>query len=360
MTPTEIQRPMPARGRILTGDRPTGRLHLGHLVGSLTNRVRLQRDFDTILIVADLHMLTTRPERADIDLILDRARGLVLDYLACGVDPDLTTIFLQSGVPEVYELNTLFQNLITVGRLNRLPSLRDMAGVHGAAMSYGLMGYPVLQAADILLPRADLVPVGKDNLAHVEIAREIARRFNKLYGEVFPEPRALLGEVPTLMGTDGQGKMSKSAGNAIFLSDDPALVRRKVRAMFTDPRRVHADIPGQVEGNPVFDLHRAFNADLDELRDLEERYLRGAVGDGEVKDRLVAALDLTMGPIRARMAAFEAQPGLIDQILLDGTERVRALAAETMKEVRAAMGLDRALVRLRRASERRARRQGAG
>src|SRR5690625_3337032 len=173
------------RKRILTGDRPTGRLHLGHLVGSLQNRVKLQDEYETILIVADLHMLTTRPTRADIEQITENARGLILDYLAAGIDPEKTVMYLQSAIPEVYELNTLIQNLVTVNRLSRLPSLKDMARnaqMDEESFTYGLLGYPVLQAADILLPRAHLVPVGRDNLAHVEITREIARRFNHLYG----------------------------------------------------------------------------------------------------------------------------------------------------------------------------------
>ncbi len=182
---------------------------------------------------------------------------MVIDYMACGIDPNLVTIYLQSAVHEIYELNTIFQNLVTVPRLERLPSLKDMARAAGKdEMPYGLLGYPVLQAADILIPRANLVPVGKDNLAHVEITREIARRFNNFYGEVFPVPDALVPEMGTLVGTDGQAKMSKSLGNAIMLSDDAKTVRKKVFSMYTDPNRISADIPGTVEGNPVFHLPR--------------------------------------------------------------------------------------------------------
>src|SRR5699024_11076864 len=188
----------------------------------------------SILIVADLHMLTTRPTREDIEQITENARGLILDYLAAGIDPDKTVMYLQSAIPEVYELNTLIQNLVTVNRLSRLPSLKDMARnakMDDESFPYGLLGYPVLQAADILLPRANLVPVGRDNLAHVEITREIARRFNHLYGEVFPEPEAMVGDIPSLIGTDGKGKMSKSGGNAIMLSDDAKTVARQVRGL---------------------------------------------------------------------------------------------------------------------------------
>jgi tryptophanyl-tRNA synthetase len=346
----------PARKRILTGDRPTGKLHLGHLLGSLVNRVKLQHEYETILIVADLHMLTTKPTAADIELITENARQMVLDYLAAGIDPSVTTIYLQSAIPEIYELNTIFQNLVTVNRLERLPSIKDMArnaDLDDELLPYGLLGYPVLQAADILLPRAHVVPIGKDNLAHIEITREIARRFNHLYGEVFPEPDALLGEVPTLVGTDNKGKMSKSAGNAIFLSDDAATVAKKVRGMYTDPNRVHANVPGTVEGNPVFAYHDLFNTDTAEVDDLKERYRAGTVGDGEVKDKLTRALNEYLDPMRARRAAFENDTGLVDEILWDGTQRMRAHAQETMREVRSAMGLDKALKRMRRAVEKR-------
>lgn len=345
-----------AKKRILTGDRPTGRLHLGHLVGSLNNRVKLQNDYETILIVADLHMLTTRPSRSDIEEITDNARGLVLDYLAAGIDPEKTTIYLQSGVPEVYELNTLFQNLVTVNRLSRLPSLKDMArnaNMDEESFTYGLLGYPVLQAADILLPRAHLVPVGRDNLAHVEITREIARRFNHLYGDVFPEPEALVGDIPSLIGTDGKGKMSKSGGNAIMLSDDAKTVAKKVRGMFTDPNRIRADVPGNVEGNPVFEFHDAFNSNKAEVEELKERYRKGTVGDGEVKEKLEIALEETMEPIRERMTHFESQKGLVDEILYNGTLKMREIAADTMRNVRSAMGLDSTVKRMRRSVERR-------
>jgi tryptophanyl-tRNA synthetase len=345
--------------RLLTGDRPTGRLHLGHYVGSLKKRVELQDKYETYLLVADLHMLTTRLEKADIQAVLDNARGMVLDHLACGIDPAKVTIYLQSAVPEVYELNLICEMLVTVNRLSRLPSLKDMArAAHITEMPFGLLGYPVLQAADILLPKAHIVPVGKDNAAHVEITREIAGRFNRLYGEVFPEPELLLGDVPTLVGTDGKQKMSKSLDNAIFLSDDAATVERKIRATFTDPKRVHADIPGTVEGNPVFIYHDAFNDDLAEVADLKERYQRGGVGDAEVKAKLTVALNRFLAPIRERYARYGKDPALVDGILLDGTEKMREVAKATMKEVRSAMGIGSAWNRLRKAAERRAKKGG--
>jgi tryptophanyl-tRNA synthetase len=330
------------RKRVLTGDRPTGPLHLGHYVGSLANRLRLQEECECFFIVADLHTLTTRPEKQAVRDIGANVREIVLDYLAVGIDPERSAIFLQSAVAETYELNLFFEMLVHVPRLERIPSLKEMArAANLEAFPFGLLGYPVLQAADILLPRADLVPVGKDNEAHVEVAREIARRFNHLYGEVFPVPESLIGDVPTLVGTDGQARMSKSLGNAIFLSDDAATVQRKVMRMYTDPRRVHADVPGAVDDNPVFLYHRAFNPDVQEVAQLEARYRSGAVGDVEVKDRLVRALNAFLEPLRERRKDFAAQAGLVERVLADGTRRARREAAETMSLVHDAMGLYR-------------------
>ncbi|MGC9313638.1 MAG: tryptophan--tRNA ligase, partial [Sediminispirochaetaceae bacterium] len=239
------------RPRILTGDRPTGKLHLGHYVGSIANRVKFQEKYECFFIIADLHMLTTKPGKEDIENITINSKEMVLDYLACGIDPEKSRIYLQSAVHEVYEMNLIFEMLVTVPRLQRLPSIKDMANSANLnEIPFGLLGYPVLQAADILMPRANLVPVGKDNESHVELTREIARRFNNLYGEVFPIPDVMVGDVPTLVGTDGNAKMSKSLSNAIFISDDSKTVEKKVRGMYTDPNRIRADIPGKVEGNP--------------------------------------------------------------------------------------------------------------
>lgn len=333
---------MTTKKRILTGDRPTGKLHLGHYVGSLQNRVALQDSYECFFIIADLHVLTTRPTREDIAAIPQNIRDLVLDHLAVGIDPNKVTFYVQSAVKEIYQLNLIFEMLVTVPRLTRLPSIKDMArnaNIDEEQLPFGLLGYPVLQAGDILMPRAHLVPVGKDNEAHVEITREIARRFNFLYGEVFPEPEALVPEVGTLPGIDGQGKMSKSAGNAIFLSDDAKTVEQKVRGMYTDPNRIRADIPGRVEGNPVFAYHDAFNPDLDEVNDLKLRYRQGRVGDVEVKRKLIAALEAFLAPIRERRAHYEANPSLVDEIIAAGNERTRAVARETVQLMEAAMGL---------------------
>lgn len=348
--------------RILTGDRPTGRLHLGHYVGSLMNRVELQDNYDTILLIADLHMLTTKPNREDIAQISDNVRGMVLDYLAAGIDPEKVTIYLQSAVHETCELNLIFEMLVTVNRLSRLPSIKDMARaahISDEEMPFGLLGYPVLQAADILLPRAHLVPVGKDNESHVEITREIARRFNTLYGEVFPVPDVIVGDVPTLVGTDGQSKMSKSIGNCIYLSDDEATVNKKVRGMYTDPKRVRADIPGTVEGNPVFTYHDTFNPDTAEVTDLKARYREGRVGDVEVKEKLAGAINAVLAPMRERYALYEADAGFVDSVIVRGTERMRMIARDTLKEVRKKMGLTSAWNRIARAAERRAKRMNS-
>ena len=340
------------RKRILTGDRPTGKLHIGHYVGSLQNRVRLQDEYECFFIVADLHTLTTKPEKEHIEELADNVRSAVLDYLACGIDPQKSVIYLQSAVPEVCELAILFDNLITVPRLSRVPSLKDMAkGAGLEEMPFGLLGYPVLQAADILMPRAHLVPVGKDNVAHVEVTREIARRFNYLYGETFPVPDVLASEYGSLVGLDGNAKMSKSLNNAIFLSDDEKAVTKRVMSMYTDPKRVSADIPGTVEGNPVFDYHDAFNPDKDEVEDLKARYRAGKVGDVEVKEKLAKALNAFLDPIRERRAKYESQPGLADEILYDGTMRMRQEARATLNLATKAMGLAAVWNRISRKAE---------
>ncbi|MFZ4825740.1 MAG: tryptophan--tRNA ligase [Phototrophicaceae bacterium] len=336
--------------RILTGDRPTGKLHLGHYVGTVANRVKLQHEYESYFIIADLHMLTTKNAPEQIAEIDQNARHLILDAISAGIDPNIVTFYLQSAIPEINEINTLFQNLVTVPRLERLPSLKDMARDANIEMPYGLLGYPVLQAADILHLKANLVPVGKDNVAHVEITREIARRFNHLYGEVFPVPDSLVGEVPTLIGTDGSAKMSKSLGNAIFLSDDEKTVAKKVRGMYTDPNRVSADVPGTVEGNPVFIYHDIFNTHTDEVEDLKTRYREGRVGDVEVKEKLTIAINQFLAPIRERRAQFD-ETGMIEDIIWEGTQKVRQQTQQTLREMRQAMGFAGVVNRIRRKAE---------
>lgn len=327
--------------RILTGDRPTGPLHLGHYVGTLANRVKLQNDYDCFFIIADLHTLTTNFTKEKTSTLNDRARGLVLDYLSVGIDPQKSVIYQQSRVPEVTYLSTIFSNLITVPRAQRVPTLKEvMHDLHIEKPSLGLLNYPVLQAADILMIKANLVPVGKDQVSHVEVTREIATDFNRIYGEVFPIPEALVGDVGTLIGTDGQAKMSKSIGNCIYLSDDENTVNQKVKTMYTDPNRIHPTDPGKVEGNPVFIYHDAFNPNIAEVQDLKDRYQKGQVGDVEVKTKLALAINKFLDPIRQKRAEYEGKTDLIDQIIDSGSKTARLEAQKTLAEVLQAMGLN--------------------
>jgi tryptophanyl-tRNA synthetase len=327
-----------SKPRLLTGDRPTGKLHLGHYVGSLANRVRLQDDYECYFLIADYHALTTAYE--DLSAIGENVRELVLDYLSVGIDPQRSTIYLQSLVPDVSELFLFFTMLCSVPRLQRVPTLKEvMRDLKIGTASLGLLSYPVLQAADILMVRASIVPVGKDQASHLEVTREIANRFNTLYKEVFPLPDTLIGDVPTLVGTDGQAKMSKSVGNAIMLSDPPEVVEQKVRGMYTDPTRLRATDPGHVEGNPVFTYHDAFNDDPAEVEELKERYRAGKVGDVEVKKKLTAALNRFLDPIRERRAKLESNPSMLEDIVVEGSKVARREAQETNHIVREAMGL---------------------
>ena len=343
--------------RMLTGDRPTGRLHLGHYVGTIKNRVVLQHAHESYFIIADLHMLTTKHSKEDIFNLRRNAYEVAIANLACGLDPAHCSIYLQSAVHAVYEMNVIFEMLVTVPRLSRLPSLKDMArDAHLNEMPFGLLGYPVLQAADILMPRAHMVPVGKDNQSHVEITREIARRFNYLYDEVFPIPDHLV-EGDTLVGTDGV-RMSKSRDNAIYLSDDRQTVEKKVHSMYTDPRRVRADIPGTVEGNPVFIYHEHFNPDREEVADLKRRYREGGVGDVEVKEKLARALNRFLDPIRERRAEIERDPGYVEQVIYEGTLRANEIAGDTLLQMKRAMGLSGSWNKISRKGRQRMKKKG--
>lgn len=333
---------MTEKKRIVSGDRPTGLLHLGHYVGSIKNRVDLQDKYECYFFIADLHMLTTKPQKEHIMELRENVRMMMLDYLSLGIDPKKATIYLQSAIPAVYQMNLVFEMLISINRLSGLPSLKEMAKnahLDPDSIPFGLIGYPVLQTADILMPKAHLVPVGKDNEAHVELSRDIARRFNQYYGEVFPMPEVLLSHVPTLIGTDGKGKMSKSAGNVIFLSDDAKMVEKKVMAMYTDPNRIRADIPGTIEGNPVFAYHEVFNVNKDEVKDLKDRYQKGTVGDVEVKGKLISALNQFLDPIRERRKEFEHEKGLVERILYEGNQKMIEVSNATVKDMWSAMGI---------------------
>lgn len=328
--------------RLVSGDRPTGLLHLGHYVGSVKNRIALQDSYECYFFVADLHMLTTKKEKEDIIASRQHIREMLLDYLSCGIDPQKSTIYLQSALPAVYELNLIFEMLVSLNRLQGLPSIKEMAKIakiDEESIPFGLIGYPVLQAADILITRAHVVPVGKDNEAHIELCRDIARRFNQLYGEFFPMPQVLLSDMPTLIGTDGMGKMSKSANNAIFLSDDAKAVEKKVRTMYTDPTRVHAHIPGNPEGNPVFIFHEAFNPNKQEVEEFKKRYREGNISDVEIKSRLTEVLNAFLEPIRQKRARLEEEKGYIEEVLYTGTQKMLDISNDLLKEVKSLMGI---------------------
>jgi len=326
--------------RILTGDRPTGPLHLGHYVGSLRNRVKLQDDYECFFIIADYQVLTDHLH--ETRKIPDNIREIVLDYLSVGIDPRKSFIFIQSMIPEIAELTMYFSMLVSLSRVQRNPTVKDeikAAKIGKKEVSYGFVGYPISQAADILVVRANLVPVGEDQLPHLEQTREIARTFNRIFGEVFPVPEALLGEFPRLPGIDGH-KMSKSRNNAIFLKDSPEEVAKKVMRAYTDPSRIHATDPGHLEGNVVFAYLEAFCQDQQELEELKSKYKKGTVGDVEVKKQLIEILNGFLNPIRRKRQELEANPRLVAEVLAEGIEKTRKEAKETIRLVREAMCLD--------------------
>lgn len=328
--------------RILTGDTPTGKLHLGHFVGTLENRVKLQEEYETFIIEADLHSLTTLSKTPN--LIPEYTRQAVLDNISAGLNPDRVTFFIESEVPEIYELAAIFSMYVSHNRALRNPTIKDEITLKGLGdqFSLGFVNYPIYQAADILAVKGELVPVGVDQQAHLEQTREIARDLNGLAGkEIFPIPEALVGRVGRLIGTDGNAKMSKSLGNVIYLSDDAETVKERVKKMFTDSTRLHPTDPGHVEGNPVFIYHRAFNKNQVEVNELEALYKQGKVGDVVVKEKLATALNEFLEPIRQRRAEYESKgEKYLDEILLEGTKKVRKITAETLKMVRQAMKID--------------------
>ena len=324
--------------RVVSGMRPTGKLHLGHWVGALQQWARLQDDYDCLYFVADWHALTS--EYADTGGLTANALDNAADWIAAGVDPERSTLFIQSQVPEHAELYLLLQMVVPIPWLERVPTYKEQIAqlAEKDLSTLGFLGYPLLQGADVIIYKADYVPVGDDQVPHLELDREVVRRFHGFFGELFPEPQPLLTSFPRLPGIDNR-KMSKSYDNAINLSDDAAAVKKKVMRMYTDPKRVRADIPGTVEGNPVFIYHDAFNPDTAEVDDLKARYRAGTVGDVEVKKKLVRALDGALGPLRERRAEVLARPGRVREILMDGSQRARRIARETMAQVREAVGL---------------------
>jgi tryptophanyl-tRNA synthetase len=329
---------MTARPRVLSGMRPTGRLHLGHLVGALHNWTELQDRYDAFYFVADWHALTS--DYAHTAPIVENALDNVADWIGAGIDPGRCTMFVQSMVPEHAELYLLLQMITPIPWLERVPTYKEqMEQLPDRDLSnLGFLGYPLLQTADVIIYDAHYVPVGEDQVPHLEFSREIVRRFHHLYGEVFVEPQPLLTSTPRLPGLDNR-KMSKSYGNTIDLSDPADVVVRKVRQMYTDPKRVRADIPGEVDGNPVFVYHDAFNPDRDEVEDLKTRYRAGNVGDVEVKTKLAAAINTMLDPMRERRAEALRRPGDLMDVLVSGSARARRAAAQTMARVRDAVKL---------------------
>jgi len=333
--------PYNTRSVILTGDRPTGPLHLGHYVGSLLERVRLQHELKQFIIIADMQALTDNA--SDPQKIRDSILEVALDYLAVGLDPKLSTIFIQSLVPELAELTLYYLNLVTLARLQRNPTLKEEISLRGFGgnIPAGFLCYPVSQAADITAFKADLVPVGSDQLPMIEQTAEIVRSFNRIYDcSVLVVPRALLSSVPRLPGTDGKGKMSKSLGNAIYLKDSVDMVRDKVKKMYTDPKHLRVEDPGTVEGNPVFAYLDAFDPDQDNLDSLKDHYRRGGLGDTEIKRRLLDVLLPELDNIRTRRMEFARDPAQVMAMLQEGCQAARTVAAQTLAEVRQAMKID--------------------
>jgi tryptophanyl-tRNA synthetase len=324
------------RARVLTGFRPTGPLHIGHWFGNLRNIVRLQETHDAFYFVADWHMLTTDYE--DTSNLPENVRGLVIDLLASGLEPQRCTIYQQSALPEVAELALLLGMVTPLGWLERVPTykerLRDLAEREIA--NYGFLGYPVLQAADITIVKGELVPVGEDQVPHLELTREIVRRFNRYYGPVLLEPQALLSEAPLVPGTDGR-KMSKSLGNDIGLRDDPETMRKKVRTFVTDPQKVRLGDPGRPEVCPVFQLHTLLSPDI--LDQTEAGCRAGTLPCVQCKSNLADRMIEHFAPYRERRAELEADPKVVSETLDAGLEKVRPVVAETMDAVRAGVGL---------------------
>jgi len=324
------------KGVILTGHRPTGPRHIGHLVGTLEQWAKMQDDYTCYFLIADLHVLTT--DYAHPEGIQQNITSVVTDWLASGLDPERSVFVRQSALMEHAQLALLFGMLTTVARLERVPTYKEQIQQLKLKPSAGLLTYPVLQSADILIYKADTVPVGEDQLPHIELTREIARRFNTAFGDTFPEPKGLLSKSARLPGVDNR-TMHASYGNSIRLEYSAEETSKKVMSMYTDPKRVHATDPGTVEGNPVFEYHDVFNPNKDEVEDFKARYREGKIGDVEVKQRLAEALNEYLAPIRERREEYLKNPRKVNKILNDGTEAARPIVQATLKEVQEKMGL---------------------
>jgi tryptophanyl-tRNA synthetase len=325
---------------ILTGDRPTGKIHLGHYIGSFKNRVKVQNAYRQFVMIADVQALTDNAENPE--KVRDNILEVAMGYLMTGIDPRKTTIFIQSLVPEIAELTVFFLNLVTVARLNKNPTVKDeiKQKKFGDRIPAGFFVYPVSQAADILSMKAELVPVGADQIPMIEQTNEIAQKFNRLYKPIFKKVHALVGDVPRLPGIDGKSKMSKSLDNCIYLSDSPAEIKKKVMSMYTDPGHIHISDSGKVKGNIVFTYLDAFDPNKREVAGLKKQYRQGGLGDVVLKNRLIGILENLIGPMRKKREELLRDKKSVIKILKDGTKKARAQAAETMKEVRKAMKID--------------------
>ncbi|MEK7634863.1 MAG: tryptophan--tRNA ligase [Patescibacteria group bacterium] len=326
---------------VLTGDRPTGKLHLGHFVGSLQNRLKLQNEYENCFyMVADIQALTDNADNPE--KVRNNVKEVVLDNLAVGLSPEKTTFFIQSQIPEIAELTVLFLNLVTLARLRRNPTVKDEMKQKGFGENVpaGFLVYPVSQAADILFCGSNIIPVGEDQLPVIEQANEIVDKFNSVYGETFKKIKPILSDTPRLVGIDGGSKAGKSLGNAIYLSDNYEEIKKKVMMMYTDPNHISANDPGKVEGNVVFAYLDAFDSDKDEVKKLKERYEKGGLGDVEIKKYLTEVLENLIKPIREKREEFAKNSAYIEEVLKKGTEKARVAARETMEKVRKAVKID--------------------
>jgi len=325
---------------VLTGDRPTGKLHLGHFVGSLQNRILLQEEYNQFVMIADVQALTDNFDNPQ--KVRDNVFELVLDYLAVGIDPNKTNIFIQSLIPQIAELTVFYLNLVTLERVLRNPTVKNEITQKGFGKNIpaGFALYPVSQAADITFLNANLVPVGEDQLPMIEQTREIVRKFNSLYGDVFVEPEALIGKIKRLSGVDGNAKMSKSLGNAIYLSDSEEELKNKVMKMYTDPNRIKVTDPGKIEGNVVFEYFDAFENDKDKVDEYKNLYKKGQIGDVELKNNLFELLNQLLLPIRKKRSEYEGNNDYLMEIIKNGTNEAYKKAEEQMKKVRSAMKID--------------------
>ena len=329
--------------RILTGVRPTGPLHLGHYVGALENWLDLQPKYDCFFLIADYQV---SDHADDFDRVRKSVFEVAVDWLSIGLDPEQSHFVIESAVPEHAELTTWLSWWTPLGMLQRNPTLKaELAEIENQSTKrsapLAFFNYPMMQVANILMPKANLVPTGEDQQPHIEMSREIARKFNNISGrELFPEPQGLIGRVGRLVGIDGQAKMSKSLNNAIFLGDSQEDVLKKVRKMYTDPNRIHATDPGRVEGNPVFIYHDAFNPNTDEVDDLKARYRAGTVGDVEVKTLLADAINRFLEPSREKRQEYESKPNLVREALESGSNHARRIAQETIEDVRDALEIN--------------------